>query len=158
MAHCLGYTRTRDPAPSPPLNPKRKVPEARVVKHDLRLPLYLKRRFDMVAMTEVVEHVEPVFSSQIILNAILHSDVIWFSYKHASAAQKATLFHPNEAPEKQWTSLFAFYGYNCVLMPAKARSAVRYRGDLIAYNASNPALHHLSTDNFTNFSIAVDPL
>jgi len=77
---------------------KRGIPLERVVQHDLRLPLRLRRRFDAVILTEVVEHVEPVFSSTIVLNAVLHSDVIWFSYKHSSSRARAYLNHPNEQP------------------------------------------------------------
>ena len=59
----------------------RGIPREQVVQHDLRHPIYLGRRFDVAVCTEVVEHVEPPFAAQIVLNLVLHSDVVWFSYK-----------------------------------------------------------------------------
>jgi hypothetical protein len=51
----------------------RGVPKEQVVQHDLRHPIYLGRRFDVAVCTEVVEHVEPPFSSQIVLSLVLHA-------------------------------------------------------------------------------------
>ena len=156
---------------------KRGIPLERVVQHDLRLPLRLRRRFDAVILTEVVEHVEPVFSSTIVLNAVLHSDVVWFSYKHNNSRARAYLNHPNEQPgyvartrtrvlrltsvrvpagRKLWVSLFNFYGFKCVPLPELARKLSRWRGDFIAYNTSNRKLLRLAQDDFNNFSTAVD--
>lgn len=55
------------------------IPSDQVVQHDLRLPLYLGRRFDVAVCSEVVEHVEPPFAAQVVLTLVLHSNVIWFS-------------------------------------------------------------------------------
>ena len=57
---------------SPTDERKRGVPAERLVRHDLRLPM--SRRFDIALLTEVVEHVEPIFSSQVVLSAVLHAE------------------------------------------------------------------------------------
>ena len=45
---------------------RRGVPVDRIRRHDLRLPLHLDRRFDVVMCTEVAEHIEPPFAGQLI--------------------------------------------------------------------------------------------
>ena len=112
---------------------KRGVPAERLVRHDLRLPLYLSRRFDIALLTEVVEHVEPIFSSQVVLSAVLHADVVWFSYKvdgKDKKSQSAGLVHPNERPAAMWINLFDFYGYDVVPIPSNVRLALAERGTL----------------------------
>lgn len=123
----------------------RGVPRERIVRHDLRLPLVLSRRFDIALLTEVVEHVEPPFSSQVVLNAILHSDVIWFSFGDVTSG-KARPDHPNERPGALWTNLFDFYGFDCVAIPENVRKVAK-RGNFIAFNRSNPSLRRLSTQD-----------
>ena len=130
---------------------QRGVPPERVKRHDLRLPLVLPRRFDIALLTEVVEHVEPPFSSQVILNAVLHADVIWFSFAGPHPYSVAQAFHPNERPAKNWTSLFDFYGFECVAIPQKFKRMAK-RGDFIAFNRSNPELRHLTTEDLNQTS------
>ena len=126
---------------------KRGVPTSRVLRHDLRLPLVLARRFDMAFLTEVVEHVEPPFSSQLISTAVLHSDIIWFSGASDRFMIKgpASANHPNEKPTKHWVNLFDFYGFDCVEVPLKVRKWAK-RGDMIAFNRSNPQLRRMTSD------------
>lgn len=93
---------------------ERGVPRERVVQHDLRHPLYLGRQFDVAVCTEVVEHVEPLFAAQIVLNLVVHADVVWFSFKTAAGGNRAWINHPNERLLTLWTNLFDFYGYNIV--------------------------------------------
>jgi hypothetical protein len=115
---------------------KRSTPAKQVKNWDLRLPLYLGRRFDLVVCTEVAEHVEPVFSSQIVLNLVLHSDVVWFSSAHDGTHNDAFINHPNERPLKLWESLFDFYGYKIHLLPPWITTLLHSRGHFIAYSAS----------------------
>jgi hypothetical protein len=118
----------------------RGLPPAQVKLWDLRLPLFLGRRYDLALNTEVSEHVEPVFSSQIILNLVLHADIIWFSYKDAGPKQPAWINHPNERPRKMWDSLFDFYGYKTYTLPLGVKYSIEERGDLVAYNATKYSL------------------
>jgi hypothetical protein len=132
----------------------RKVPAHQVRQHDLRLPLYIGKRFDLAVCTEVVEHVEPPFTSQIIMTLVLHSDVIWFSYKGDSTEARAWINHPNERPLKMWKNLFDFYGFDIVPIPWKVTVAVSYRGILMAYRRDNSTLSKVTYQDFEN---AADP-
>jgi len=109
------------------------IPRNQVVQHDLRHPIYLGRRFDVAVCTEVVEHVEPPFAAQIILNLVLHADIIWFSFKQVGIENGAWINHPNERPFEMWKSLFDFYGYEVVTFDFRMVQATYYRGNFIAY-------------------------
>ncbi len=89
---------------------KRGVPQSRLVRHDMRLPLQLNRKFDVVMCTEVAEHLEPPFSSQLIHTISEHSDVCWFSSERPET-NEGHLHHPNEQPDIFWINLFRFYGF-----------------------------------------------
>jgi len=120
---------------------RRNVPIGSVIQHDLRHTLFLGRRFDVAVCTEVVEHVEPVFSSQIILTLVLHADVIWFSFKPYGANHGVWVNHPNERPLKMWKNLFDFYGYDIVQIPTNINwNLLSYRGSFIAYRRDNATL------------------
>jgi hypothetical protein len=116
------------------------VPPEHVVQHDLRLPLFLGKRFDVAVCTEVVEHLEPPFASQIILTLVTHADVIWFSFKPLGLINRAWINHPNERPLKMWKNLFHFYGYDIVMLPDSVTVAVQWRGNFIAYRRDNTDL------------------
>ena len=90
---------------------ERGIPSERLLQHDLRLPLNLKKSFDMVLCTEVAEHIEPPFSSQLIFNIISHSKLVWFSFE-SPETNEAHYHHPNEQPEIFWRNLFNFYDYD----------------------------------------------
>lgn len=127
------------------LTVQRGVPKNQVIQHDLRHPMYLGRRFDVAVCTEVVEHVEPPFSAQIVLSLVLHADIIWFSFKQVGFQNGAWINHPNERPLKLWKNLFDFYGYDIVKFHHKMQPAVYYRGDFIAYKR-NSGLKHISEE------------
>merc|ERR1712166_39738 len=105
----------------------RGFPVSRAIKHDLRLPLFAGRTFDVAVCTEVVEHVEPPFSSQIILNLVTHAEVIWFSFAPVLPGKGAWINHPNEKPWVFWESLFEFYGYQVIQVPTELLKAVNLR-------------------------------
>ena len=106
---------------------QRGVPEHAVMRHDLRQPLDLDRKFDMVLCTEVAEHIECPFSSQLIANLTRHSDVIWFSFE-SPGTNEAHYHHCNEQPEKFWRNLFRFYGFDMIRIPKEVQHAVALRG------------------------------
>lgn len=103
-----------------------------VIKHDLRLPIDLDRKFNLVISTEVAEHIEPPFVSTYIKNLVDHSDLIWFSYNSESAHSN----HSNCMPEKYWRNIFAFYGYDYYKAPSQYKEQLNHRLDGIFYNSS----------------------
>lgn len=125
---------------------KRGIPKTQVVQHDLRHPIFLGRRFDVAVCTEVVEHVEPPFAAQIVLSLVLHSDIIWFSYKPAGLNNGAWINHPNERPFELWKNLFDFYGYDVVKFNPQLTRAVVYRGDFMAYKRDNKNIQRITED------------
>ena len=108
----------------------RGVPASRVIRHDLRLPLSLGREFDMALCTEVAEHIECPFSSQLVQNLVNHSQLVWFSFEEPST-NDAHYHHCNEQPEPFWVNLFRFYGYRMRRLPAEVTAAIDFRGRMI---------------------------
>ncbi len=112
---------------------KRGVPSHLLIRHDLRKALALNRSFDMVVCTEVAEHIECPFSSQLVQNIVNHGRVAWFSFE-APGTNDAHYHHCNEQPERFWKNLFKFYGYNMWKLPAEVCDAVQGRGNIIFYS------------------------
>lgn len=99
---------------------RRGVPVDRIRRHDLRLPLHLDRRFDVVMCTEVAEHIEPPFAGQLIHTISEHSDVCWFSFE-PPGTNPDHLHHCNEQPDIFWINLFRFFGFQAVPISADVR-------------------------------------
>jgi hypothetical protein len=112
----------------------RGIPSQSLLHRDLRLPLTLNRHFDMALCTEVAEHIEPPFSSQLVLNLVTHSDIIYFSFEDRTSGNFNHIHHNNEQPAKFWVNLFAFYGYEYVKLPESVLSLVEDRGGYVFYN------------------------
>lgn len=105
----------------------RGIPAERVRQHDLRRPIQLGRRFDVAVCTEVAEHIECPFSSQLIQTLVSHSDVVWFSFE-APDTNEAHYHHSNEQPAKFWLNLFRFYDYRAIELPPSMGQLVGERG------------------------------
>lgn len=118
----VGYERTL----------KRGIPKERVLRHDLRKPLSLGRTFDIVVCTEVAEHIECPFSSQLVTTIVEHGKVVWFSYA-APGENTAHYHHANEQPEKFWRNLFRFNEFGMSRLPREVTQAVWSRGKLLFY-------------------------
>jgi len=116
----------------------RGVPKEKVIRHDLRLPIDLGRTFDMVVCTEVAEHIEPPFSSQLISNIVKHSQLVWFSFEDPYATDQAYYVHPNEQPEKFWKNIYEFFGYKMARIPDSVKSKIDDRGSHIFYRQDLP--------------------
>jgi len=112
---------------------KRGIPKKKIIHHDLRDPLKLNKKFDIVLCTEVAEHIEPPFSSQLILNLVTHSNLIWFSFQQPGS-DNAHYHHPNEQPLTFWQNLFAYYGFGLLRIPDDVRKSIASRGEYIAYS------------------------
>jgi cyclopropane fatty-acyl-phospholipid synthase-like methyltransferase len=101
-----------------------------VINHDLRTPINLNQKFDMVISTEVAEHIEPPFVGIYVKNLIDHSDLIWFSFNSKDAHSN----HHNCMPEKYWVNVFGFYGFNYFSADTKYKSILNHRLDGFFYN------------------------
>lgn len=109
---------------------QRGVPEARLLRHDLRRPLRLNRRFQMAVCTEVAEHLECPFAGQLVQTLVDHSDVIWFSFE-APGTNEAHYHHTNEQPPKFWVNLFKFHDYTGIALPEALCAELEGRGRYI---------------------------
>jgi hypothetical protein len=107
-----------------------------VEKHDLRTPMDLKKRFEMVMSTEVAEHIEAPFVGTYVKNLCDHSDLIWFSYNSSDSHSN----HPNCMPEKYWVNVFGFFGYKYFRAPQHYKQKLNHRLDGLFYN---PLVHNL---------------
>lgn len=112
---------------------KRGVDLNKILHHDLRKELKLNKVFDICCCTEVAEHIETPFSSQLINNLISHSDIIWFSFEEPGT-NEAHYHHCNEQPAKYWINLFNFFGFDYIIIPTEIRENVAHRGTHIFYN------------------------
>lgn len=121
----LGYLKTRKRVGKKNYN--------RIIKHDLRLPFNLKRKFDLAVCTEVAEHIEPPFSSQLVATLTKHSNIIWFSFEKP-LTNIQHYHHSNEQPEIFWKNLFQFYGYKMLKLPKKVSDDLKSRGGYIFYH------------------------
>ncbi len=79
--------------------------------HDLRKPLALNRKFDLVISLEVAEHIEKSCSDIYINNLISHSELILFSC--AIPFQGGTN-HINEQWPDYWIKKFYEHDYLCI--------------------------------------------
>jgi SAM-dependent methyltransferase len=109
---------------------ERGVPPERLLRHDLRRPLQLGRRFDVAVCTEVAEHLECPFAGQLVQTLVDHSDVIWFSFE-PPGTNEAHYHHSNEQPPKFWINLFRFHDYRVVEIPADLIAELANRGKYI---------------------------
>lgn len=105
-----------------------------VYRHDIRRPLNLYKQFDAVVCTEVGEHIEPPFSSQLIQNLVNHSDFIWFSFEEPYT-NRPHYHHPNEQPAKFWINLFRFYGFDNIALSDQIRQECYARASHIFFKS-----------------------
>ena len=115
---------------------QRGVPACHVLKHDLRRELQLHKKFDVACCTEVAEHIEPPFSSQLIKTLTDHSDVIWFSFE-APDTNMAHYHHCNEQPAKFWVNIFDFYGFQAHKLPDQVYHECEARATHVFYNRNS---------------------
>ena len=77
--------------------------------HDLRVPLYTKRKFDLCLCMEVAEHIDVAYS-EILADALIRlSDRLLFT---AALPGQGGRNHVNEQPHDFWTALFQRKGFN----------------------------------------------
>jgi SAM-dependent methyltransferase len=79
-----------------------------IVRHDLRRPLDLKRRFDLAWCFEVAEHIHPMHVDIFVDSLCRLSDIVTLS---AAPPGQGGEGHFNEQPQSYWSALFGRRGY-----------------------------------------------
>jgi len=130
------------------------IPPERLLKHDLRLPLDLNRRFQVAVCTEVAEHIECPFAGQLVKTLTNHADVVWFSFE-PPGTNDPHYHHCNEQPFKFWLNLFKFYGYQAAEIPDELVQKLAGRGRYIFYNANVDLPAGLARADSTSSSVAL---
>ena len=77
---------------------------------DLRLPINLRRKFELVTCFEVAEHIEPDHVEQFVDNLCRLSH-LWLIVSAAPPGQGGH-YHVNCQPEEYWVKLFKARGFN----------------------------------------------
>ncbi len=79
------------------------------LQHDLRQPLFLNRKFDLVICAEVVEHIEPDSAAGVVATVLRHAgSLILFS---AAAPGQPGSGHVNCRPIEEWIESFRQAGW-----------------------------------------------
>lgn len=79
-----------------------------VLKHDLRKPLTLSRKWDVCLSIEVAEHVDRLYSDNYVKILTDASDTIILTAAHPKQGGTA---HVNEQPREWWINKFKKFGY-----------------------------------------------
>lgn len=99
-----------------------------IVRHDLRKPLDLGRKFDVVFSYECVEHIAPRHVKVLVENFTRHGDRIVLT---AAPPGQGGHGHFNEQPSKYWAELFEAAGFR---FDKKITEVLRKSGDEYAAN------------------------
>jgi SAM-dependent methyltransferase len=75
---------------------------------DLKMPLHLTRKYDLVMSLEVAEHIEEKYSDTFIQNLVNAGDIILFS---AAIKGQIGTYHVNEQMPEYWAEKFAQHDY-----------------------------------------------
>jgi hypothetical protein len=79
-----------------------------IVRHVLRQPLELNRRFDLVWCFEVAEHIHPDYVETFLDSLVRHSDTVAMS---AAPPGQGGEGHCNEQAQSYWIAKLASRGY-----------------------------------------------
>ena len=84
------------------------IPREYVQIHDLKQPLTLNKRYDIVTTFEVGEHLPASSADQFVKTLTSLSDVVLFS---AALIGQIRTYHINEQTPEYWAAIFSKYGY-----------------------------------------------
>ena len=87
------------------------IPKEKYIQFDLRKPLVLTRRADMVISVEVAEHINSEYSDIFIKNICSCSEIVLFS---AAISHQGGTGHINEQSCTYWEKIFNKYGYKAL--------------------------------------------
>ena len=116
----------------------------RIHRADLRSPIELPPphaggKFDLAMNTEVAEHIEVPFHSQLVSTLTKHADLVWFSYappwksEAGNEGNMPHVHHSAELPLRYWLNLFEFYGYGALKIDDADGRIFQWRGRLLLY-------------------------
>ena len=111
------------------------IPLEAFVRHDLREPLDLGRRFDLATSLEVAEHLPAEMAEQFVGELVAHAPAVLFS---AAVPRQGGKGHVNERWPSYWSGLFEELGFVPidVVRPAvwrDARVAFWYAQNVVLY-------------------------
>lgn len=86
------------------------IPPNEYLSHDLREPLVLDRRFDLVMLLETAEHLPESSAEGFVKSLVDLGSTVLFS---AAVPNQGGEWHLNEQPLAWWEALFAKHGYEC---------------------------------------------
>lgn len=84
------------------------IPKKQFISYDLRTPLRLYRKFDLVVSFEVAEHIEEKYAYTFIDTLIRLGDTILFS---AAKVGQGGVNHVNCQPSEYWEEIFYTFGF-----------------------------------------------
>jgi SAM-dependent methyltransferase len=87
------------------------IPQESFVVHDLRQPLDLGQRFDLVVSLEVAEHLDAPLARGFVSSLVSHAPIVLFS---AAIPHQSGAGHVNEQWPSYWAEHFAAHGYVAV--------------------------------------------
>ena len=85
------------------------ISESKFVEHDLKAPLNLNRKFDLVLSLEVAEHLPKNLGHDFVKSLVAHGDIVIFS---AAIPGQSGQHHINEQPLSYWMAEFKTFGYS----------------------------------------------
>ncbi len=87
------------------------LPKKYLRNEDLKLPLSLGRKYDLVMSLEVAEHIDEKYADVFIQNLVDAGDIVLFS---AAIKGQIGTYHVNEQMPEYWAAKFARHGYEVV--------------------------------------------
>jgi SAM-dependent methyltransferase len=125
-----------------------------VVRHDLRQPLDLNRRFDLVWCFEVAEHIHPNYVETFLDSLVRHSDTVAMS---AAPPGQGGEGHFNEQPRCYWIAKLASRGYRLHKGWTDELRAVNefYSDNMMVFTRSRSFV--VGTDSATSLSLTEGP-
>jgi len=85
-----------------------KIEEDHFFEYDLRIPLNLKRTFDLIICLEVAEHLPEESADTLIESIVSHGKMILFS---SAVPEQGGQNHLNEQRHEYWSNKFNNYGF-----------------------------------------------
>lgn len=128
------------------------IPEACFVKHDLKNPFTLPRKFDLVMSVEVAEHLPEKHANDFVDTLTSLGDVVFFS---AAIPFQGGTHHVNLQWPEYWAKLFQQRGY----VPIDCIRNMVWDNDSVEYWYSQNAIIYVRSEKLQNYpELAAHPV